>query len=168
MGYIPVSWVDRIVQRPRTYTQVMNGDGSRTDTPAPGEVQEPGTQMSATNFNHMDDGILDSSIAEALLLNFVRQSEWRIGDLEKATVQETGTVTLTNSQKFPFNNSQVSVALANRRDNLNYVVVIVSATGTGNVGEIEVSDRLVNGFKIAHTGSAKSVAVNYAVIGGYA
>lgn len=167
MGYIPVSWVDRIVQRPRTYTQVMNGDGSRTDTPAPGEVQEPGTQMSATNFNHMDDGILDSSIAEALLLNFVRQSEWRIGDLEKATVQETGTVNLTNGQKFPFNNSQVSVALTNRRDNLNYVVVIVSATGNGNVGEIEVSDRLVNGFKIAHTGSATSVAVTYAVIGGY-
>lgn len=167
MGYIPVSWVDRIVQRPRTYTQVMNGDGSRTDTPAPGEVQEPGTQMSATNLNHMDVGILDSSIAEALLFNFVRQSEWRIGDLEKATVQETGTVNLTNGQKFPFNNSQVSVALTNRRDNLNYVVVIVSATGNGNVGEIEVSDRLVNGFKIAHTGSATSVAVTYAVIGGY-
>ena len=167
MGYISVGWKDRRVQRPRDYTQVMNGDGSRTDTPAPGEVQEPGTQMSATNFNHMDDGILDSSIAEALLLNFVRQSEWRIADLEKATVQETGTVTLTNSQKFPFNNSQVSVALANRRDNLNYVVVIVSATGNGNVGEIEVSDRLVNGFKIAHTGSATSVAVTYAVIGGY-
>lgn len=167
MGYIPVFWLDRIVQRPRTYTQVMNGDGSRTDTPAPGEIQEPGTQLSATNFNHMDDGILDAGIAEALFLNFMRQSEWRIGDLEKATVQETGTVNLTNSQKFPFNNSQVSVALTNRRDNLNYVVVIVSATGNGNVGEIEVSDRLVNGFKIAHTGSAASVAVTYAVIGGY-
>ena len=167
MGYIPVGWKDRRVQRPRTYTEVMNSDGSRTDTPAPGEVQEPGTQQSATNFNHMDDGIFDASIAEALLLNFVRQSEWRIADLEKATVQETGTVTLTNSQEFPFNNSQVSVALTNRRDNLNYVVVIVSATGNGNVGEIEVSDRLVNGFKIAHTGSATSVAVTYAVIGGY-
>lgn len=167
MGYIPVSWVDRRVERPRTYTQVINQDGSRTDTPAPGEVQEQGTQMSATNFNHMDAGIHDGSIAEALLLNFVRQSRWRIEDLEKATVQETGTVTLTNSQGFPFNNSKVSVPLTNQRDNLNYIVVIVSATGGGNVGEIEVSERLINGFKIEHTGSAKSVTVVYAVIGGY-
>jgi len=167
MGYTPIGWKDRIVQRPRTYTEVMNQDGSRTDTPAPGEVQEQGTQMSATNFNHMDEGIHDDAIAEALLMNYARQSRWRIEDLEKATVQETGSVTLTNTQGFPFNNSKVSVPLTNQRDNLNYIVVIVSATGAGNVGEIEVSERLVNGFKIEHTGSAKSVAVVYAVIGGY-
>ena len=167
MGYTPIGWKDRIVQRPRTYTEVMNQDGSRTDTPAPGEVQEQGTQMSATNFNHMDEGIHDDAIAEALLMNYARQSRWRIEDLEKATVQETGSVTLTNTQGFPFNNSKVSVPLTNTRDNLNYIVVIVSATGAGNVGEIEVSERLVNGFKIEHTGSANSVTVVYAVIGGY-
>lgn len=167
MGYTPIGWKDRIVQRPRTYTEVMNQDGSRTDTPAPGEVQEQGTQMSATNFNHMDEGIHDDAIAEALLMNYARQSRWRIEDLEKATVQETGSVTLTNTQGFPFNNSKVSVPLTNQRDNLNYIVVIVSATGAGNVGEIEVSERLVNGFKIEFTGSASSVTVVYAVIGGY-
>lgn len=173
MGYIPVSWKDRRVERPRTFTQVMNSDGSRTDTPAPGEIQEPGTQLSATNFNHVEDGILDGSIAAELLLNFVRQSEWRISDLEKATVQEVGTVTLNNTvsggtlKKFLFNNSQKSVALTNRRDNLNYMVVIVSATSGGGIGEVEVTDRLVNGFKLAYSGSAASVAVTYAVIGGY-
>jgi len=167
MGYIPIYWKDRVVERPRTYTEVMNQDGSRTDTPAPGEVQEVGTQMSATNFNHMDEGIQDNAIAEALLLNFARQSRWRIEALEKATIQETGTVTLTNNQQFPFNNSNVSVPLSNTRDNLNYVVVIVSATGSGNIGEVEVSERLVNGFKLEFTGSSKSVSVVYAVIGGY-
>ena len=59
------------------------------------------------------------------------------------------------------------MALANERDNKNYIVVIADVSGTGNVGEIEVTDRLVNGFKMAFTGSASSVTVTYAVIGGY-
>lgn len=167
MGYTPISWKDRIVERPRTYTEVMNSDGSRTDTPAPGEIQQAGTQISATNLNHMDNGIWDNEIAAALILNALRQTQWRTDALEKATVQEVGSVTLTNSQKFPFNNSKRTVALTNTRENLNYVVVIISATGDGNVGEIEVTDRLVNGFKLAHTGSSRSVTVQYAVIGGY-
>lgn len=163
----PINWKDRIVERPRTYTEVMNQDGSRTDTPAPGEIQEPGTQISATNLNRMDQGNQDAKIASALILNALRQIGWRTEDLEKATVQEVGTKTLTNSRKFPFNNSQSSVALAKTRDNLNYIVVIVSVTGSGNIGEVEVTDRLVNGFKLAFTGSAKSATVQYAVIGGY-
>ena len=173
MGYIPVGWVDRRVQRPRTYTQVMNSDGSRTDTPAPGEIQEAGTQVSATNLGHMDEGIQDAHIAEALVLIAQMQRLQRMEALEKATVQEVGTVTLNNTisgsalQKALFNNSKVSVALANRRDNLNYMVVIVGVTGGGNIGEVEVTDRLVNGFKLAYTGSTNSVAVTYAVIGGY-
>ena len=163
----PISWKDRIVQRPRTYTETRNQDGSRTDTPAPGEIQEPGTQISATNLNQMDFGIQDAKIAATLMMNRLRQNEWRTDHLEKATVQEVGEATLTNSAKFPFNNSKQTVALTNTRDNLNYTVVIVSVTGNGNVGDVEVTDRLVNGFKIAHTGSAKSVTVQYAVIGGY-
>ena len=113
-----------------------------------------------------DDG-WDNEISQRISLNAIRQNLWRIEDLQKATAQETGTVTLTNSQGFPFNNSKVSVPLTNRRDNLNYIVVIVSVTGTGNIGEVEVSERLVNGFKIEFTGSAQSAAVTYAVIGGY-
>lgn len=168
MAYSPINWKDHVVERPRTYKEVANSDGSKTFTPAPGEIIQQGTAQSATNFNHMDEGIQDNQIAEKLMLIAHMLNDDRIADLETATVQETGSVTLTNSQRFPFNNSQKSVALANRRDNLNYIVVIVSATGSGNIGEIEVTDRLVNGFKIAHTGSAKSVAVTYAVIGGYA
>ncbi len=167
MGYTPIGWKDRVVERPRTYTESYNTDGSRSDTPAPGEIQEAGTQMSATNFNQMDHGIMDNGIGAAMILNALRQGEWRIDALEKATVQEVGTVTLTNSRTFPFNDSRQTVALTNTRDNLNYVVVIVSVTGSGNIGEIEVTDRLVNGFKIEHTGSSKSVTVVYAVIGGY-
>lgn len=163
----PISWKDRQVQYPRRYTEAYDSDGKRTDTPAPGEVSEPGTQVSATNLNQMDLETQDAKIAQLLLMNRLRQNEWRTDALEKATVQETGTKTLTNTQKFPFNNSKATVALTNTRENLNYVVVIEEVTGAGNIGEVEVSDRLTNGFKLAFTGSAKSVTVKYAVIGGY-
>jgi len=162
-------WVDEVDQYENRYTEVPNGDGTITHTKVPGERYVEGTPQSAANFNKMEDGISDAHIAAALELIHQVQSQWRIEDLEKATVQETGTVTLTNSQKFPFNNSKKSVALTNVRDNLNYIVVVVSkiANDGGNIGEVEISERQVNGFKIEHTGSSASVTVVYAVIGGY-
>ena len=87
--------------------------------------------------------------------------------LNQHNVAQTGSKTLTNNLVFPFNDSQVSVALSHALDNTNYDVVIKSATGAGNIGEIEITDRQVNGFKMAFTGSANSVTVTYAVIGGY-
>lgn len=166
-------WVDETDQYENRYTETTNADGTITHTKVPGEVYVEGTPQSARNFNNIEDGIMDAHIAHDLLQQAFRQKGWqdddRLDALEKATVQETGTVTLTNSLSFPFNNSKKSVALANVRDNLNYVVVVVSKTAAdgGNIGEIEVSERQVNGFKIEHTGSSASVTVVYAVIGGY-
>jgi hypothetical protein len=166
-------WVDEVDEFENRYTEVPNGDGTITHTKVPGERYVEGTPQSAANFNKMEDGIMDAHVAHALLLQAFREKGWedddRLDALEKATVQETGTVSLTNSQEFPFNNSKKTVALANVRDNLNYVVVVVSKTAAdgGNIGEIEISERQVNGFKIAFTGSSKSVTVVYAVIGGY-
>lgn len=160
------NWLDHVTDPSNLFTVVNNGDGTWTITPA-GTVMQQGTPQDQTHFNNMEGGILDAHAAASLLLNFARQTGWRVDALEDATVQEVGTVTLTNSLKFPFNNSKQSVSLATRRDNLNYIVVIVNVTGDGNVGEVEVTDRLVNGFKLNYTGSASSVAVTYAVIGGY-
>lgn len=58
-----IGWKDHVVERPRTYTEVVNGDGSKTFTPAPGEVLQQGTPQSATNFNYMDEGIQHIAIA---------------------------------------------------------------------------------------------------------
>lgn len=57
MAYVKTNWQDHVVQRPRTYTEVTNPDGSKTMTPAPGEVVQQGTPMSAVNLNHMEEGI---------------------------------------------------------------------------------------------------------------
>ena len=68
MSYnVRVGWKDHIVERPRTYTEVLNGDGSKTFTAAPGEILQQGTPQSATNFNQMDEALQHVSIAYDLL-----------------------------------------------------------------------------------------------------
>ena len=87
--------------------------------------------------------------------------------MQKLRVVETGTVTLTNSQEFPFNNSRKTVALVTPQANSDYLVDVEVDEANGNVGEVIVSSRMTNGFAIEHTGSATSVTVNYFVIGGF-
>ncbi|MBR3431101.1 MAG: hypothetical protein IKG87_13475 [Clostridia bacterium] len=87
--------------------------------------------------------------------------------MQKLRVVETGTVTLTNSQEFPFNNSRKTVALVTAQANSDYLVDVEVDEANGNVGEVIVSSRMTNGFAIEFTGSATSVTVNYFVIGGF-
>lgn len=109
------------------------------------------------HLNNMENGIAANNAGVRAL------ETWQ----SKAANAQAGSVTLTNSLEFPFNNSKKSVALSPSRSNANYDVVILSATAaSGNIGEIVISDRLVNGFKMAFTGSSESVTVNYAIIGG--
>lgn len=136
-----------------------------------GTVVQQGTSLNADHFNHMEVGILDAQIFAAMVMNFARQQGWRIDDiyayLASHNVVETGTASLTNTETFPFNNSKKSVALVHTQQSVNYVVITSIASFVGNVGEVEVTDRLVNGFKLAYTGSAKSATINYIVIGGF-
>lgn len=57
INYSPTRWINRLVKRPRTYTQTQNEDGSVTLVPAPGEVKEPGTPLNEENLNHIEQGI---------------------------------------------------------------------------------------------------------------
>lgn len=87
--------------------------------------------------------------------------------MQRLRVVETGSVTLTNSQEFPFNNSKRTVALQTAQANADYLVVTEIMDFTGNVGDIVITDKMTNGFAIQHTGSASSVEVDYFVIGGF-
>lgn len=89
------------------------------------------------------------------------------GQMQKLRIVETGTVTLTNTQQYPYNNSKQTVALRTPQGNGDYIVDTEISSFTGNVGEIVISNRMTNGFAIAHTGSASSVTINYFVIGGF-
>ncbi len=107
---------------------------------------------------------LDGDLASTLILNRLRQHIWQMED--EALVCEIGSVSLTNSLKFPFNDSKKSVALSKTQKNVNYSVTAWTESEAGNVGEIKVTDKQVNGFKVGYSGSAKSVTVKYIVIGG--
>ena len=91
--------------------------------------------------------------------------------MNQRTADETGEallLTLTNNQEYPFNNSVQTVALKTERNHLDYTVTaeVLEYSG-GCVGDIEVTEKLVNGFKIAYTGSAKEVKLKVFVKGGF-
>lgn len=158
--YTKTLWVDEVDEYEGRFRETDLGGGVVEHEIIRGEVYTEGTPQDASHFNHMEEGIYD---AHEELVN----QDGRVTNLESYVNPETGVVTLTNTEEFPFNNSAVSVPLTDERDNLNYVVEIIKVEPVGNPGEIEVSDRQVNGFKLAFTGSASSVKVTYAVIGGY-
>lgn len=107
---------------------------------------------------------VDKDTAFELLLNAFRQHKWQ--NEEDAPVCEYGTATLTNTDKYPFNNSQVTVPLVNTQKNIKYAVVAEITSANGNPGEVVVSGKQTNGFKLAFTGSGSSAVVEYIVIGG--
>jgi hypothetical protein len=149
-------WQDHVTDPANLFNVVDNGDGTWTITPA-GTVMQQGTPQDQVRFNNIENGIVDAHVAIQLLLNYARQNLLEI---------EVGTIVLTNTQAFPFNDSQQTISLAKSKENSDYIVIPEIMSAVGNPGEIVISDKLVNGFKIAHTGSAKSVTVKYTVIGG--
>lgn len=60
MAYSKTTWTDRIVQKPLTYTQQNNGDGTTTLIPAEGTITQAGTPITATALNNMENGIADA------------------------------------------------------------------------------------------------------------
>lgn len=58
LTYNRTVWRNHIVRRSRTYTESVNSDGSRTDTPAPGEIYQQGTPMDEEHLNNMEEGIV--------------------------------------------------------------------------------------------------------------
>lgn len=163
-------WQDSVRDPARTYTMKQNPDGTMTLTPA-GKVVQQGTNQSATNFNGMEDGIQDTTLAQQILfqhnIQIEADHERRISGMESENEVETGTITLTNSAKYPFNNSKNTISLVKTRKTTNYLVEFsVSNFSGGLPGDVTVSEKALNGFKMEFDGSAASVTINYIVKGG--
>ena len=100
-------WQDHVTEHENRYIETQNDDGTITHEPVEGEVLQQGTPQSATNFNHMEDGISNAGELAALLATEVIHMNQRTAD-------ETGEaiiLTLANNQEYPFNNSVQTVAL---------------------------------------------------------
>jgi len=167
--YERINWLDHVREPDGRFYINKQEDGTYTITPA-GEVMQEGTPQDQEHFNRMDAAIWDIYAAFGMLLNAVRQQGWQL-DEDVATVDNswqilTGTVALTNSGTYPYNNSKKSVSLSNNMGSTNYLVMTEVVSSVGPVGDVEVSDKLINGFKLSYNGSATSASIKYIAIGG--
>lgn len=124
-----------------------------------GEIIQEGTDQSAGNFNNMENGISDASAAAAMLLIAA-------GLLQQQAAVEKHVVTLTNTMSQPFNNSQQTISLDGTKDSTDYFVDVEIADHDGNVGDVKIYDKQVNGFKVKFEGGATSVTLILRVQGG--
>uniref|UniRef100_UPI003FEFF65C hypothetical protein n=1 Tax=Candidatus Fimenecus sp. TaxID=3022888 RepID=UPI003FEFF65C len=141
MNYNPTHWLDKVVD---------------ADT---GELIQEGTEQSAARFNNMERGIFDAHATAAMLLIAAGQV------IAEQTVEEK-IVQLTSSKSYPFNNSQQSVPMATTRTTEAYTVEAEVMEHDGDVGDVIVSEKLLNGFKVRYDGSAKSATVKLIIKGG--
>lgn len=157
-----IGWKDHTVEFPNRYTKT-EADGYLTLEKAPGTVKQQGTPQNATNFNTMDlaafEAMLMASENSRKLIHIGQSMEGLSGEVLEAE--------LTNTQLYPHNNSIKTLQLSTPRNTKDYTVTVepVSITG-GAVGDFEISDKLLNGFKIKYTGSATRVSVRCYVRGG--
>lgn len=156
-------WQDHVTEFDDRYKEIDNGDGTITHEPVEGEVIQQGTPQNAANFNDLEERVWAAgqlAAENARMLNHHRRTLQRL-------VGESGAVTLTSSQDYPFNNSKKTIVLSHKKDTVNYIVnVDAAAVGGGGVGEIIISDKQINGFKVEYTGGAKRVELRYTVEGG--
>lgn len=124
-----------------------------------GEQIQEGTDQSAGHFNNAEHGISDVNLAAALILISSSLTAEQVATEER-------TITLTNSQSYPFNDSTQTIALATARNFTDYTVEAEVLDHSGNVGEVRIFDRMLNGFKIAYDGSAKSATIKLRIKGG--
>lgn len=156
-------WLDHVTQYEDRYREQTNPDGTITHIPVEGEVLQEGTPQSAANFFHMECGISEAHALANLAVIAAIHARQKLDDL----AGETYEVTLNNSEVYPFNTSQQTVALHTKRNSVNYTVQpeIVSASG-GFINGVEITEKLENGFKVAFSGSAKQVKLKLFVKGG--
>ena len=124
-----------------------------------GELIQEGTDQSAGHFNNMEHGISDAHLAAALLVIQSSLTADQVATEEK-------TVTLTNTQRYPFNSSTQTIALSTVRNFTDYTVEAEITDHEGNVGEVRIFDRMLNGFKVAYDGSAKTATIKLRIKGG--
>lgn len=162
--YEATMWKDHVTEYEDRYIETKNDDGTINHIPVEGEIIQQGTPQNAANFNHIEEGVTNAGELATLMAVMTMQQARSIKNMSGEVI----TTTLTNSQQYPFNNSVKAVALSVSRNHKDYTVEteVLEVVG-GFAGDIKISEKLENGFKIASTGSAKSVKVKIFVKGGF-
>lgn len=168
------NWVDRVTQFVNRFKETNNSDGSITHERVDGEVLKSGTAQSAANFNNMEGGILENSL---ILAEATRVLKEHGRDIDAMT-GEMHVIYLHNTAKYPANNSKTTIALKQPRNNTDYIIaarvvsavmpngVAIDGDPAGTAGNIVITDKLLNGFKVQYTGVAKEVTLEVEIQGG--
>lgn len=157
-----VNWKDHTVEYPNRFKKTETGGYVVLDR-EPGTVKQQGTPQNASNFNKMDLASLEAMLmASENTRNLIH-----MGNVVDGMVGVIVEAELKNTQEYPHNNSIKTLQLVTPRNTKDYTVTVEPiAIKGGAVGEFEISDKLLNGFKVKYTGSAKSVTVRCYVRGG--
>ena len=162
MAYNREIWQDHVTEFSDRFREVVNGDGTISHIPVEGEVIQQGTPQNARHFNAFEEIAFANNVQAAEAARVLLLHQRALNGL----ASETGEITLTNSQKYPFNNSVKTVALNLTMDTTEYTVETDVLSSDGEVGCVVISDRQKNGFKVAFTGSAKTAKIRFFVKGG--
>lgn len=173
--YNQTEWQDRVTEFEDRYRVTANRDGTYTHTEVEGEIIQVGTPQNQVNFNNIENGIQDVTLAAQIInwsnLHHRRYIDAHATSMDSEVMGEVHTLTLTNTASYPFNSTldnPVTVALNTTRKNLFYTVEAEVVQHDGEVGEIEISGKALNGFKIAYTGSGSKVVLAVRIKGGMA
>ena len=115
--YSVLFWKDHAVTPDKTFTVRENGDGTITLIPA-GKIIQQGTNMSAFNFNNMEQGILAANITGIEALRLIGFLQTKTEALEGQIIEAT----LTNSRKYPFNDSGATLPLDDSNPRNNQII----------------------------------------------
>jgi hypothetical protein len=90
MAYAKTTWADRQVQKPLTFTQTTNGDGTITLAPAEGTITQSGTPITALNLNNLETQY-DAAVSyvtgrSSVLVNSVGGMNVQSGVVTKVTI----------------------------------------------------------------------------------
>ncbi len=162
-GYEPTHWLDHTVEYPNRWEFEQVGENLVQAKRAEGRTIQQGTPQRASYFNHVEMGILEATLMAQLLESRTLQM---LRDIEGLT-GEAGEVVIGGKGKYPFNEGVITVPLKVQRASLDYRVELeVSEVEDGMAETVRAYDKQKNGFKIAFSGSAKSVKIKYWVTGG--
>ena len=160
--YDLILWKNRRTEKSNTYEVTENKDGTITLTPVVGEVIEAGTSFNQTNMNHMDNGINEAMIIANMAIVQLLQHQ---RELEN-TYFEVGSVKVVSNENYPFNTESVTVAIKDKRNTLDYVV-LAYCDDLQQGRAIRIKDKQLNGFKIEVEDCPKEpVTIKYFIIGG--
>lgn len=157
-----INWKDHVAEFVNRFKMTQDGQYVTLEKEQ-GSVRQQGTPQNATNFNTMDLAILEAM----LMASENSRNLLHVGNIVDGLEGEIVDATLTNTLSYPHNNSIKTLQLPTSRNTKDYTVTVevVSVNG-GAVGDFEISNKLLNGFKIKYTGSATSVSVRCYVRGG--